>query len=188
MIIDDIAFRSLLGKGEHISYVAHVHPFIVYPKLFRVMFFGIFMPALAYYLFPPFWAVWAAWAVLGMALFAYRLIQWYLDAWVITNFGVIDQSWNSFFDISTTRIEYGNIEGITKEVKGFWGTILRYGNIQIEHMSGEPVVLNNVSAPRSIERHIVKEQKAYLHRQNFEDHGKLKDLLTNLLRSSGKNG
>jgi len=121
-------------------------------------------------------------------LFGYRVTQWYLDAWVVTNYAVIDQDWNSFFDKSTTRIEFGNIEGMTNEVKGFWGTILRYGNIQIEHMSGEPVMLSNVATPRKLEKHIVKHQQEFMERRNFEDHSKLQDLLTGLLRSTHKKG
>ena len=186
MIIDEIAFRSLLNKGENIEYVGHVHPFTIYPKLFKIFIFGILLPVGGYFLFPPFLAVWAGWLGLGTILFGYRIVQWYMDAWVVTNFGVIDQQWNSFFNKSTTRIEFGNIEGISHEVKGFWGTILRFGFIQIEHMSGEPIVLSNVASPRKIERQIVKCQQNYVQKQTMEDHSKLKDLLTGLVRSANK--
>ena len=146
------------------------------------------MPLGGYFLFPPFKLVWAIWAGLGALLFAYRLMQWYLDAWIITNHAVIDQEWNTIFDKSTTRIEYGNVEGISNEIKGFWGTILRFGNIQIEHMSGQPITLEHVSNPRKVERHIINNQQTFMRRQNFEDHGKLQDLLVNLLRSGAKRG
>jgi len=188
MILDDIAFRSLLNKGENIQYVGHVHPFVVYPQLFKVLIFGLAAPAGAYALFPlyPFNLLWLCWGTLGALLFVYRVLQWYLDAWIVTNFGVIDHEWNSFFDQATTRIEYGNIEGISHEIKGFWGTILRFGNLQIEHMSGEPITIQKVASPRKIERHIVAHQTSFMRQQNFEDHGKLRDMLVNLLRSNAK--
>ncbi len=188
MILDEIAFRSLLNKGEEIKYVAHVHPFVIYPDLFKILLFALAMPILAYFLFPlyPFNVIWAVWIGIGILLFVYRLLQWYLDAWIVTNMGLIDHEWNSLFDQSTTRIEYGNIEGITHEIKGFWGTILRFGNIQVEHMSGEPIMIEKVASPRKIERHIVRCQTEFLRRQNFEDHGKLREMLVNLLRTSGK--
>jgi len=188
MILDEIVFRSLLNKGETIQYVGHVHPFVIYPTLFKVLIFGVLMPAVGYYLFPlqPFLMVWAAWAGCGAILFCYRVLQWYMDAWIVTNYGVIDHEWNSFFDQATTRIEYGNIEGISHEIKGFWGTILRFGNLQIEHMSGEPISIDKVASPRKIERSIVSHQNNFTRRQNFEDHGKLKDMLVNLLRSAPK--
>ena len=184
MIIDDIAFRGLLNKGEKIQYVAHVHPFAIYASLFKVMIFGMIAPLGGYFLFPPFYIIWLGWGGMGALLFMYRLIQWYLDAWIVTNMGVIDQEWNSFFDKGTTRIDYSHIEGISNEVKGFWGTVLRFGNVQIEHMSGQPVDLKKVSTPRKLERHIVKHQQDFLQKQNFADHSKLRDLLTGLVRSS----
>jgi hypothetical protein len=187
MIIDDIAFRGLLAKGEEIKYVAHVHPFVIYPQLLKVIFFGMIMPAGGYFLFPPFYLAWAVWTSVGILSFFYRLLQWYLDAWVVTNHGIIDQDWGNPFNRSTTRIEFGNIEGITNQTKGFWGTILRFGFIQVEHISGEPVVLNHVSRPRKLEREILKYQQDFVQKQTMSDHGKLKDLLTTLLRSSNKN-
>jgi hypothetical protein len=141
-------------------------------------------PTGGYLLFPPFYPIWLGWGGLGALLFAYRVIQWYLDAWVITNTGVIDQDWKSFFDKTTTRIEYGFIEGTSNEIKGFWGTVLRFGNVQLEHMSGDPVSLKNVASPRKLERAITSHQEKYSNKQNFSDHNKLRDLLTGLVRSS----
>lgn len=188
MIIDEICFRSLLDKGEKIVMVAHVHPFKIYPQLLTVLFFGVLVPAGAYFLFPPFFMVWGVWAILGALLFAYRIMQWYLDAWVVTNLAVIKQTWNSIFDKSTNRIEYGNIEGMTYEIRGFWGTILRFGNIQVDHMSGNQLMLENVASPRKVERIIMEHQQNFLEAQNYDDHTKLKELLTKLLRSTHKSG
>ncbi len=186
MIIDEIAFRGLLNKGEKILYVAHVHPFTIYPALFKVLLFGILMPLGGYFLFPPFDPVWIAWGVLGILLFKYRVMQWYLDAWIVTNMGVIDQEWNTMFDKATTRIDYTHIEGISNEIKGFWGTVLRYGQLQIEHMSGQPVVIKDVASPRKLEKTIVRTQQDFLKQQTFKDHSKLRDLLTDLVRTSSK--
>ena len=186
MIIDKILFRSLLDKGEKILMVAHVHPFLVYGHLFKVLFIGLLLPGGAYYLFPPLWPIWLTWSALGILLFSYRLLQWYLDAWIVTNLGVIDHEWNSFFDQNTNRIEYGNIDGITNEIKGFWGTVFRFGNIQITHISGNPLILQNVASPRKVERFVLEHQQKFVKEQSFDDHSKLKDLLTKLLRDSHK--
>ena len=186
MIIDKILFHSLLDEGEKLLMVAHVHPFMVYGQLLKVMFVGILIPALAYYLFPPLLSIWAAWGILGIVLFIYRILQWYLDAWLITSVSVIDYEWESPFSRSTNRIEYGNIDGITNEIRGFWGTVFRYGNIQITHVSGTPLILQNVAAPRKVERFIMEHQSTFVAQQGFSDQAKLKELLTKLLRSGGK--
>lgn len=142
------------------------------------------MPISAYLLFPPLIVIWAVWAGVGAILFIYHILQWYLDAWIVTNTSVIDHEWHSFFNKSTNRIEYGNIDGITNEIKGFWGTLFRFGHIQITHISGSPLVLENVASPRKVERFILEHQQNFMRQQNFDDHSKLKELLTNLLRSS----
>jgi len=184
MILDEIAFRNLLGKGEKIYYVGHVHLFTIYPLLFKIVFLGIALPIVGYFLMPPFFWLWVLWFATGVLLFLYQILNWYMDAWIITNYGVIDQEWRSFFNKQTSRIEYSNIEGVTTEVKGFWGTILRYGNLQLEHMSGTTIIIKNVALPKKIERYIVLYQQQYIQNQSFEDHGKLKELLTTLIRSN----
>lgn len=186
MILDKILFRNLLDEGEKILMVAHVHPFMVYPMLLKVVFFGFLMPAGAYFLFPMLWTIWAVWAAIGILLFCYRFMQWYLDAWIVTNTSVIDHEWISPFSQSTNRIEYGNIDGISNEIKGFWGTIMRFGNIQITHVSGSPLILKNVSSPRKVERFIMEHQQNFIHEQGMQDHENLKELLTKLLRSARK--
>lgn len=186
MILANIAFRSLLSKGEKIHYVAHIHPFKIYPILFRVLFFGLLIPGFFYYLLPPFYLVWIAWGVFGIGLFLYRLMQWYLDAWLITNMGIIDQDWVSFFNKSTARTDYENIMGITSEIKGFWGTILNFGDLKIEHMSGSIIVLNGVAAPRRVENKVVGHHQSFNENQKFQDQKQLKDLITKMLRDSVK--
>lgn len=187
-VLDKILFRKLLDEGEKIVYVAHVHPFIVYPVLFKATFFGLLMPIIGYILFPLMPEVWSAWAILGGMVFFYRLIQWYMDAWVITTNSVINQEWHSPFHQSTNRIEYGNIEAITNEIKGFWATIFRFGNIQIDYVSSNPIVLENVAAPKKVGRIIMEHQAQFVEHQTYDDHAKLKELLTTLLRSNIKKG
>lgn len=183
-MIDRILFRNLLDEGERIVYVAHVHPFIVYPTLFKIFFAGVLLPAFGYGLFPLMPAVWAAWGILGMTLLLYRLLQWYMDAWIITTMAVINLEWNSPFDQTTNRIEYGNIESITNETKGFWATILRFGQIRIDYVASNPIVLANVASPKKIERLIMEHQSQFVEKQTMDDHAKLKELLTSLVRSS----
>lgn len=183
MIIANIVFRSLLSKGEKITYVAHAHPFTIYPQLFKIMIFGILVPVGFHYLIPPFYYLWIAWVAVGVMLFAYRLILWYLDAWIITNFSVIDHQWHSFFNKGSTRIEYDFVEGVTNEIRGFWGTIIGYGDIKIEHMSGSIITLKNIASPRKVESKVVNQHQAYHENQKFQDHKQLKDLITKMIRS-----
>lgn len=184
--LDQLLFRNLLDEGEKIVYVAHVHPFIVYPVLFKSFFFGLLIPGCGYWLFPMMPGVWAAWVILGLTISFYRIVQWYMDAWVVTTKSVINFEWNSPFSHSTNRIEFGTIETTTSEIHGFWGTVFRFGNLQIDNVSSNPVTLKNVAWPQKVERIIMEHQNKFVHHQAIRDHGQLKELLTSLLRSSQK--
>lgn len=188
MFIDRLAFRNLLDEGEHIIYVAHVHPFIIYSSLFRELFFGILLPLGGWLLFPPLWGMWLTWGTVGVIVFLYQIFSWYMDAWIVTDTSVINQEWNSPFDNSAVRIEYGTIETITSETKGFWGMLFRFGNLRIDNVSSSPVVLQNVALPKKVERIIMEHQSQWVHNKTISDHGQLKELLTTLLRSSQKKG
>ncbi|QQR55112.1 hypothetical protein IPG41_00850 [Candidatus Peregrinibacteria bacterium] len=187
-VLDRFLFGSLLDEGEKIVYVAHIHPFIVYPILFKSTFFGLLIPALGYWIFPMMPAVWLAWVILGGMICFYRLTQWYMDAWIVTNMSVINFEWNSPFSKSTNRIEFGTIETTTSEIHGFWGTLFRFGNLQIDNVASNPIVLKNVALPQKVERIIMENQSKFVHHQAVRDHGQLKELLTTLLRSNIKNG
>jgi hypothetical protein len=126
--------------GERIIAVAHKHPFVVQGALFRILFFGMGVPGAGYMLFKPFYPLWGIWGSIGILLFIYEWLKWYLDAWIVTNYAVIDQDWVSYFNKTTSRIEYQSIAGISTETRGFWGTILGFGNIQIEHVSAQPIL------------------------------------------------
>lgn len=184
MILANIAFRNLLAKGEKIYFVAHIHPFTIYPILFRAMVFGIAIPLGFYLLMPPLFWVWASWIAGGVLLFIYRIMQWYLDGWIVTNLGIIDQDWVDFFNKTVSRIDYANIQGISSEVNGFWPTILGYGNIQIEHTTGANIVLKDVIKPRKVEGKVLNYQQTFQSEQTMSDHNKLKELLTSLVRSA----
>ncbi|EKD63565.1 MAG: hypothetical protein ACD_51C00253G0001, partial [uncultured bacterium] len=132
----NIAFRSYLNKGEKIHFIAHVHPFTIYKVFFKIIVFGILLPLGFNLIMPPFYFIWYGWGTIGILVFLYEILNWYMDAWMVTNQGVIDLQWNSFFDKSATKIEYEMIEGVTYQIKGFWGTILNFGDIVIERSSG----------------------------------------------------
>lgn len=188
MFIDRIFFRNLLDEGEKIIYVAHVHPFIIYSSLFKEVLFGLLFPLGGWLLFPPLWGIWAAWGAMGLIVLLYQIFSWYMDAWIVTNTAVINQEWNSPFDNSAVRVEYGTIDTITSETKGFWGLLFRFGNLRIDNVSTSPVILKNVALPKKVERIIMEHQTKYARNKTMQDHGQLKELLTTLLRSSQKKG
>ncbi|MBU1019309.1 MAG: hypothetical protein ABII07_00990 [Patescibacteria group bacterium] len=178
-----IAFRGCLNPGEKIYFVAHTHPFIMYKIFFKTLIFGLLLPLGFNVIMPPFAIVWYGWIAVGGLIFFYEIMNWYLDAWIITNHGIIDLQWNSFFDKSSTRIEYHTVEGITYQVKGFWGTIMNYGDIMIERLgTGTVVTLESVAFPKKVEREVLHYQEKFVRAKNFKDETALRDMLLGMLQ------
>ena len=179
----NILYRSHLNPGEKILYIAHVHPFTVYKQFLKYFSFGIALPGLFYLMMPPFWMVWAGWAGIGAIYMIFFFLDWYYDALLVTNQSLMDLQWEGIWNRSSTRIEYHTIEGVSYELKGFWSVIMNYGDIQIERLGvGQPVGLNAVSFPKTVEREILEAQNEFMRNKSFRDHQSLKDLLANMMK------
>lgn len=178
----NILYRSHLNPGEKILYVGHIHPFMVYAEFMSILFFGLALPGFFYFLMPPFWIVWAAWAGVGAIKLFFFGLNWYYDALLVTNQSLIDLQWEGIFNRASTRIEYHTIEGVSYEINGFWGTILNFGDFNIERTgSGKVVGLKSVSFPKTLEREILQSQNEFMRNKSFRDHQTLKDLLSNMI-------
>lgn len=181
-MLANLLYRSHLNPGEKILYAAHVHPFTIYKDFVKHFFFGLALPGLFYLMMPPFWIAWAAWAALGVSSLFVFFLDWYFDALIITNQSLIDLQWTGFWNRSSTRIEYHTIEGVSYEMNGFWAIIMNYGNIGIERLGvGQPVGLDSVSFPKTVEREILNAQNEFMRNKSFRDHQSLKELLTGMM-------
>lgn len=182
MKISNLLFGSHLEKGEKIAYIAHRHIFTEYKRLFKVIFLGGFLPLVFFVLFPPLKIAWGIWLLFGMLKFIYDLADWYFDAWLVTNLSIIDVEWNGFFNRTSTRIEYTAIKGVSYEIKGFWNTILRYGDVNLELATLNSIVtLEEATSPRSVERAILDTQAKFMDSKNLEDQETLKEILIGMI-------
>lgn len=109
-------------------------------------------------------------------------LDYFLDAWIITDRSVIDVEWHGWFHRTSSRIDYSAIEGVSTEMKGILGTLLRFGTITIEKIStGITISLENVSKPRKIEAIILACQDVNMHTRNLKDTESVKDILSDLI-------
>lgn len=111
-----------------------------------------------------------------------NFFDYYLDAWIVTDQGIIDIAWFGWFHRQSTRVLYSDLQGVSYEIKGVWGTILRYGAISVEKIStGTAVTLEYVSRPKVIELLILKNMETYLHSKNMKDTKHVQELLAALV-------
>jgi uncharacterized membrane protein YdbT with pleckstrin-like domain len=68
-------------------------------------------------------------------LFFFSLLDYALDIWIITNIRVIDVHQDGFFSRSTAEIRLEWIQDISSDSNGFFATIFRYGNLNVQTAS-----------------------------------------------------
>ena len=123
--------------------------------------------------------------VAGIVFFVWWLrnfFDYFLDAWIITNEGIIDVAWHGWFHRESARILYSDIQGVSYEIKGVIGTLLQVGMISVEKIStGDSVSLESVKRPKKIESLLLSHQEKYLHKKNLKDSKQVQELLATLV-------
>jgi hypothetical protein len=99
-----------------------------------------------------------------------NFFDYYLDAWIITNHGIIDLEWHGWFHRQSSRILYSDIQGVSTEIQGIAATVLRFGTISVEKIStGAAISLSEVPKPRAVESVILRCMEQYLHSKNLKN-------------------
>ncbi len=175
-------FASYLDEGERILHVAHRHILIFKVAAAKTTFFGIIIPIIGYFIFPQFLIGFSIWTAVGVFGYFYHFLDWYFDVWVLTNTGVIDIERDGMFDVTTTRIDYHMIEGISYTIKGVMQTIFNYGNITIDKLGAKTsVILLEAASPRKLERIVMRYQEQYIYERSVRDHQALKTMLSDMI-------
>ena len=111
-----------------------------------------------------------------------NFFDYYLDAWLVTDQGIIDIAWHGWFHRQSTRVLYSDLQGVSYEIKGVWGTLLRYGTIEVEKVStGTSISLDHVFNPKAVEILILQNMESYLHARNMKDTKQVQELLAALV-------
>jgi hypothetical protein len=107
-----------------------------------------------------------------------NFMDYFLDAWVITNKGIIDLEWHGWFHRSSSRVLFSDLQGVSYEVNGILGTVLGYGSMEIEKIStGTTIEMEYVPRPRHVESAILEGMEHYMHKKNLKDATTVKDIL-----------
>lgn len=184
-MIRDFLYKGYLAEGEKIQFVIHRHLFMQAKSFFKVFFFGIFIPLVAWWLFRDIKEVAlfaAVWLGIGILRFIYEFFDWYYDVWLVTNASIVEIMWEGFFKKSSTRIEYHIIQGIGYEVTGFGRTIFNYGTIALDKFAGGQSVFDGAVSPRKKADMLTKAQEDFVTNKSFRDHHALQGILTDMLQ------
>lgn len=181
-MIRDFFYKGYLAEGEKIQFVIHRHIFMSGKNFLKIFFFGMFIPLVAWWLFPQITLFAVIWLAVGVLRFTYEFFDWYYDVWLITNASIVEIIWQGFFDKSSARIEYHTIQGIGYEVKGLARTMFNYGIITLEKFAGTASVFDGAANPRRKAEMLTRAQESFVKNKSFRDHNALQGILTDLLQ------
>ncbi|MCF7836951.1 hypothetical protein K9N08_01485 [Candidatus Gracilibacteria bacterium] len=142
------------------------------------------VPALFFTMFPTQVSLWifGAWFALGFFRFIHEVMDWYFDALLVTNFGVIDLDWRSIFDKSSQRIDFDTLTGVSFEKRGILSNIFNFGNFTIQSFGGDNLNLPIAVSPQHAEREVMEAKEKYTHERGMEDEKVLKEVLAGMVQ------
>ena len=191
MLFDNILFKKHLEKGESVLYTAHKHWGEFSGPLTKIIFFGFALPWVLYFAgfrTQAFLILAIVWSILAMLRLIYDFIDWYADAWLFTNMSIIIVEWHGLFSNTSKRVGYEDTEGVSFIIKGFWGTVFRFGEVTLGVISGSHIQLKNAAKPKKIELALMKAQSEYLSAKEHQDATGLKNMISQMVQHHMRQG
>ncbi len=182
-MLKGLLLRKHLEEDETLLRAVHKHWLVGFKALFwpTVIFAGLWL-WLSLVQTRPLFLVVSCISVVVLVWWLRNFFDYYLDAWLITDQGIIDIAWHGWFHRESSRILYSDLQGVSYEIKGVAGTLLRFGTITVEKIStGAAVSLDYVFNPRRVESLILQSMEAYLHAKNLKDGKQVQQLLSALV-------
>ncbi|MEA3322611.1 MAG: PH domain-containing protein [Patescibacteria group bacterium] len=100
---------------------------------------------------------------LALFMWIYGFLLWfdyYLDIWIITTHRIVNVDQKGLFAREVGELEYKRIQDISTDVKGFFPTILNYGNLTVQTAAEQSHFLfKSVGDPYEIKGVIMKQVK-----------------------------
>jgi hypothetical protein len=183
MRLDDTLFRRHLEDDEAVVAVIHRHWLLGTKSLFwptlALAAGGVLLAAAPY---RPIAIAVGIWSVLVLIWWVRNFFDYFLDAWILTDQGIIDVAWHGWFHRESSRILYSDIQGVSYEIQGVLATLLRFGTVSVEKIStGSTISLDHVPRPRAVEARILRQMEEYLHSKNLKDAKHVQELLSAVL-------
>ncbi len=176
-------FRCHLEEDETIVRIVHKHWLLGVKTLFwPVLVFCVLVAVLAAAFSEPVLYVIGILASVTVVWGVRNFLDYYLDAWMIMDTGIVDVAWHGWFHRQSSRVLFSDVQGVSYEIQGLWGTLLRYGTISVEKIStGNAISLDSVPNPRAVERLILHSMEEYLHKKNLKDASAVQELLATVI-------
>jgi hypothetical protein len=90
-------------------------------------------------------------------MFYYAWLDYFLDAWIVTNYRIINIEQRSLFNRFVAEQKLYRVQDVVSEQKGVFPTILNYGEVQIQTAGTEETVFfEQIPKPQYVAQEIIK--------------------------------
>lgn len=112
---DNLFFRTYIGADSEIKKVFHRHVFVILEDVILWLFFALCIPFFLYSqdifslqeLIPRIYIYLYLFAIYSLLM--YKLFDWYVDVWIMTESTIVDMRWR-WFSATILYIPYEKIE------------------------------------------------------------------------------
>lgn len=179
MMGDSIIKKINPKAGEEVAAVVRHFGLTFWPQILAVALL-IILPF--FFIFPLF--KWGAWGVglflflilLGIVYAVRTFVVWYYNAFVITNFRIIDIDQRGIFLRVVSEAAYEKIQDVSYRRKGVWQTIFRHGDVRIQMVGSDTgFEIKNVRKPGEVQElisslsHLDGKKQKFVDGANFGD-------------------
>ncbi|MDA1208820.1 MAG: PH domain-containing protein [bacterium] len=181
--LNSFFFRRHLDNEETLLMVVHKHWLIGIKFLFwpTTSFFAAWWALYNLPIYAIFYVA-AIWATVSLIWWFRNFFDYYLDAWIISDQGIMDVEWHGWFHRESTRVLFSDIQGVSYEINGIAATMLGFGCISVEKVStGNVIELDYVPEPRKVEKVILKNMEGYMHNKNLKDSRHVQEILSQMV-------
>jgi hypothetical protein len=113
----------------------------------------------------------------------YKLFDWYVDVWIMTENTIVDMKWK-WFSSDILYIPYEKIEGIEVRTRSWWSALLGMADIVVKLAGNDEFVLYSARRPNAIIAFIqeVGKKKESHHDEDKEPFDILVESLSDVVR------
>ncbi len=163
-------------EGQH-SYETVVallyrHWFVIFSRLFG-FFLLAFVPVLVYFFAWDWITLYELQGVYGLFVIVYLLAWWFqmfyaitmylLDTWILTDHRVVDSEQHGFFNRTVAELNLSKIQDISISVGSFIGTMLKFGNLEIQTAGTHPKFeFKQIPNPQEVENQLTIAHNEYM--------------------------
>ena len=114
----------------------------------------------------------------GFLLLLRTIFLWQKNQLLVTTHRVIDVDQRGFFDKTVSEIPYDQIEDVFGKIKGVFGTIFRYGEINIQTGAGKvQICLQKIKQPVALQQQINELRERYVSRYSSRFSGDVAEMV-----------